>query len=274
MLKNFITRACTGIIYVIVITSAICIHSYSFLLLFAIVVGMALWEFYELDSANKTLPKLVGIPGGMYLFAASFLYAGGLASANIFYPYLFFLLALLICSLYRITPNPVKDCAMSLFAQFYCAGLLSILNFIVFDPVTRQYNPSYVLLIFIFVWLNDTGAYLAGITLGKHPLFPRISPKKSWEGFWGGVAIALLSSQVIASFFPEIITRPHSLALAAVTVLFGTWGDLVESLLKRTSGVKDSGTLLPGHGGVLDRFDSVILAAPAVFVYLELFIRN
>ena len=273
-LKNLIARTLTGIVYVTVIVSAMCIHPLSFLLLFTSVIGLALWEFYGMAWENKGWHKLIGIIGGMYLFTATFLYAGGYVSGIIFYPYLLFLLTFVIASLYHITPNPVKDCAMSFFAQFYCAGLLSILNFIVFDPVTKYYFPYYALLIFIFVWLNDTGAYLTGITLGKHPLFERVSPKKSWEGFWGGLTITLLSSLLIAFYFQEIINLYHSLALAAITVLFGTWGDLVESLLKRTCGTKDSGTLLPGHGGILDRFDSVIIATPAVFLYMELFIRN
>ena len=273
-LRNFITRTFTAIIYVAVIVSAICIHPFSFLLLFALVVGLALWEFYGMAWESKGWHKLIGVVGGMYLFTASFLNAGGYVSGYIFYPYFLFLFALLIASLYHITPNPVKDYAVSFFGQFYCAGLLSTLNFIVFDPVTKQFFPYYALLIFIFVWLNDTGAYLTGITLGKHPLFSRISPKKTWEGFWGGLMITLLSSLVIAYYFPELITLYQSLVLAVVTVVFGTWGDLVESLLKRTCGTKDSGTLLPGHGGILDRFDSVILASPVVFVYVELFIRN
>jgi len=273
-LKNLITRALTGIIYVATIVSAIYIHPYTFLVLFATVVGLNIWEFYELEKESKVRHKLIAILGGMYLFTASFLYAGGFASAHIFYPYLLFLLALLIISLYRTTPNPAENCAIAFFAQFYCAGLLSILNFIVFDPATKQYFHAFVLLIFIFVWINDTFAYLTGITFGKHPLFQRISPKKSWEGFLGGFMFVVLSSLAIAYYFPEIINWRHSLTLGILTVIFSTYGDLVESLLKRTRGVKDSGTFLPGHGGFLDRFDSIILTAPAVFIYMELFIRN
>ena len=273
-LKNLITRAFTGVIYVAAIVTAICIHPFTFLILFSIVVGCAIWEFYELKKESKLRHRLPAIVGGMYLFTASFLYAGGFTSAHIFYPYIFFLLALLILALYRTTPNPAVNCALALFAQFYCAGLLSMLNFIVFDPATKQYFPYFALLIFIFVWINDTFAYLTGITFGKHPLFQRVSPKKSWEGFWGGFAFVALSSLALAYYFPEIINWHQSLSLGILTVIFATWGDLVESLLKRTGGVKDSGTFFPGHGGILDRFDSVMLAAPAVFIFLELFIRS
>ena len=273
-LKNFITRTFTGIIFVAAIVSAICIHPYSFLALFALVVGLALWEFYGWGMEYKGWNELFGITGGIYLFTATFLFAGGFVSGYIFYPYVLFLLIVLISSLYHTGSEPIIHCAMSFFAQFYCAGLLSTMNFIIFDPVTKLYFPYYALLIFIFVWLNDTGAYLTGITFGKHRLFQRISPKKSWEGFLGGLTITALSSQIIAYYFPQIINWYHSLAIAIVVVIFATYGDLVESLLKRSSKVKDSGILLPGHGGILDRFDSAILVSPAVFLYIEIFIRH
>jgi phosphatidate cytidylyltransferase len=211
----------------------------------------------------------------MYLFAASFFYAGGYVSHIVYLPYVLFLLFLLVAGLYRKTANPVHDWAMELFAQFYCAGLLSLLNFVAFDPSTSHYMPHYVLLIFIFVWLNDTGAYLVGSAWGKHRMYPRISPQKSWEGFWGGSMVATVSSLLFVYFFPEMMAQwYHWPALAVVIVIFDTWGDLVESLIKRTYDVKDSGTLLPGHGGILDRLDSVFLASPAVYLYLEVFIRN
>jgi phosphatidate cytidylyltransferase len=164
---------------------------------------------------------------------------------------------------------------MALFAQFYCAGLLSSLNFIAFHAGGAGYTPFYTLLIFVFVWLNDTSAYLIGSRLGKRRLFPRISPLKSWEGFWGGLAVTLAGSLVAAHVFPDAFPAwYHWPALATVVVTFGTWGDLVESLIKRACGAKDSGRLLPGHGGILDRLDSVILASPAACFYLEWVIRN
>ncbi|WP_439788047.1 phosphatidate cytidylyltransferase, partial [Parabacteroides goldsteinii] len=115
--------------------------------------------------------------------------------------------------------------------------------------------------------------YLVGSMIGKRKLFERISPKKSWEGFFGGLAVVLGASQALAWYAPEV-SWYNWLGLSATVVLFGTWGDLIESLLKRTLGVKDSGNVLPGHGGMLDRFDSLMLAAPAAYIYIELFIRN
>ena len=277
-MKNLIIRALTGIIFVVVLISAIYIHPIFFLILFCIITGLTLWEFGGLVKhyENANLQRTVNVLGGVYLFIATFVYANGLTDGKIFLPYLLFIMLTMIAELYYKAPNPINNWAFTLFAQVYCAGSFSILNFIGAEPGTpgvMSYTPLFIMAIFIFVWLDDTGAYLVGSLIGKHKLFERISPKKSWEGFFGGLILALASSQAFAWFAPEI-NWMNWLGLAATVVLFGTWGDLIESLLKRTLGVKDSGNVLPGHGGMLDRFDSVMLAVPASYIYIELFIRN
>ena len=277
-MKNLIIRALSGIIFVVVLISAICIHPIFFLILFCIITGLTLWEFGGLVKhyENANLQRTVNVLGGVYLFIATFVYANGLTDGKIFLPYLLFIMLTMIAELYYKAPNPINNWAFTLFAQVYCAGSFSILNFIGAEPGTpgvMSYTPLFIMAIFIFVWLDDTGAYLVGSLIGKHKLFERISPKKSWEGFFGGLILSLASSQAFAWFAPEI-NRMNWLGLAATVVLFGTWGDLIESLLKRTLGVKDSGNVLPGHGGMLDRFDSVMLAVPASYIYIELFIRN
>lgn len=278
-MKNLIIRALTGVIFVAVLISAICFHSISFLVLFSLITGLTLWEFYGLvrQYENASIKRIIGTLGGMYLFIASFLYANGMADGKIFLPYLLFIMYVMIAELYYKAANPINNWTLTLFAQIYCAGSFSLLNFIAVNPETSGslsgYSPLFILAIFIFVWLDDTGAYLIGSMFGKRKLFERISPKKSWEGFYGGLGAALLSSQALAWYAPEI-SWYNWLGLSATVVLFGTWGDLMESLFKRTLGVKDSGHLLPGHGGMLDRFDSVIMAAPASYVYIELFIRS
>lgn len=277
-MKNLIIRALTGIIFVVVLISAICIHPIFFLILFCIITGLILWEFGGLVKhyENANLQRTVNMLGGVYLFIATFVHANGLTDGKIFLPYLLFIMLTMIAELYYKAPNPINNWAFTLFAQIYCAGSFSMLNFIGAEPGTpgvMSYTPLFIMAIFIFVWLDDTGAYLVGSLIGKHKLFERISPKKSWEGFFGGLILALASSQAFAWFAPEI-NRMNWLGLAATVVLFGTWGDLIESLLKRTLGVKDSGNVLPGHGGMLDRFDSVMLAVPASYIYIELFIRN
>ena len=277
-MKNLIIRALTGIIFVVVLISAIYIHPIFFLILFCIITGLTLWEFGGLVKhyENANLQRTVNVLGGVYLFIATFVYANGLTDGKIFLPYLLFIMLTMIAELYYKAPNPINNWAFTLFAPVYCAGSFSILNFIGAEPGTpgvMSYTPLFIMAIFIFVWLDDTGAYLVGSLIGKHKLFERISPKKSWEGFFGGLILSLASSQAFAWFAPEI-NRMNWLGLAATVVLFGTWGDLIESLLKRTLGVKDSGNVLPGHGGMLDRFDSVMLAVPASYIYIELFIRN
>lgn len=277
-MKNLLTRALTGIAFVATIIGAIWWSPYSFLVLFCLITGLLLWEFYGLVNhfENSSIKKMISTLGGVYLFAATFAYANELTSGIIFLPYLLFIIYIFVGELYYKAPNPINNWAFTLFGQVYCAGFMSLINFIGAIPNTPnsiEYSPLFVLAIFIFVWLNDTGAYLFGITLGKRRLFERISPKKSWEGFWGGLFVALASSQAFAHFIPEIAWY-YWLGLAAVIVLFGTWGDLAESLFKRTLEVKDSGHVLPGHGGMLDRFDSVLMAIPAAYIYIELFIRN
>ena len=277
-MKNLIIRALTGIIFVVVLVSAICIHPIFFLILFCIITGLTLWEFGGLVKhyENANLQRAVNVLGGVYLFIATFVYANGLTDGKIFLPYLLFIMLTMIAELYYKAPNPINNWAFTLFAQIYCAGSFSMLNFIGAEPGTpgvMSYTPLFIMAIFIFVWLDDTGAYLVGSLIGKRKLFERISPKKSWEGFFGGLILVLASSQAFAWFAPEI-SRQNWIGLATTVVLFGTWGDLIESLLKRTLGVKDSGHILPGHGGMLDRFDSVMLAVPASYIYIELFIRN
>lgn len=277
-MKNLVIRALTGIIFVVALVSAICIHPVFFLILFSVVTGLTVWEFCGLlkHYENATLQKAINSIGGIYLFIATFVYANGLTDGKIFLPYLLFVMLMMIAELYYKAPNPINNWAFSLFAQVYCAGSFSLLNFIGAVPGTpgvMTYTPLFIMALFIFVWLDDTGAYLVGSMFGKRKLFERISPKKSWEGFFGGLIVVLASSQVFAWYAPEISSIKW-LGLAATVVLFGTWGDLLESLLKRTLGVKDSGNLLPGHGGMLDRFDSVMMAVPASYIYIELFIRN
>lgn len=277
-LKNLIIRALTGIIFVAVLVGAICYDSISFLVVFSLITGLTLWEFYGLvkDYENTAPKRLISSLGGVYLFAATFAYVNQLTGGVIFLPYLLFLIYTLVAELYYKAPNPINNWAFTFFAQLYCAGTFSMLNYIAVTshtPETAVYSPLFIMAIFIFIWLNDTGAYLVGSMIGKRKLFERISPKKSWEGFFGGLAVVLGASQALAWYAPEV-SWYNWLGLSATVVMFGTWGDLVESLLKRTLGVKDSGHVLPGHGGMLDRFDSLMLATPAAYIYIELFIRN
>ena len=278
MLKNLIIRALTGILFVAVLVGAICYKPVSFLIVFGLITWLTLWEFYGLIKhyEKATLKRAISSFGGVYLFVATFMYANQISDGIVFLPYILFLMYTLVAELYSKAPNPINDWSFTMFAQVYCAGTFSMLNFLATTPIVEGpvvYSPLFVLAVFVFIWLNDTGAYLFGTLFGKRRLFERISPKKSWEGFFGGMIVALAASQALAWYVPEV-SWYNWLGLALTVVVFGTWGDLVESLLKRTLGVKDSGKMLPGHGGMLDRFDSLMLAAPTAYIYIRLFIQN
>lgn len=278
-MSNFIKRSLTGFIYVAVLLGAIFCGSITFALLFCMIVGLSLWEFYGLMKHCEivSLRRVVSTVAGMYLFLASFLSVSGYGDV-FFLLYVVYIIYVFVSELYAKAVEPVGNWAYTLLGQLYCAGSFSLLNFIAIRTgdagQVPEYGWLYVLALFVFIWLNDTGAFLIGSMFGKHPLFKRISPKKSWEGFFGGMLFAVLASLVFAYMDDAGIPWYKWLGLSVVVVIFGTWGDLVESLLKRTLGVKDSGKILPGHGGMLDRFDSVMLAIPAVFIYIRLFIQN
>ncbi|MDR3140261.1 MAG: phosphatidate cytidylyltransferase [Tannerellaceae bacterium] len=277
-MNNLVIRTLSGAIFVAIIVSGLCIHPYLFLLVFSLIVALTVWEFSGLLNQHKNaLPeRLINMLGGVYLFFSTFAYVNELSGKEIFLPYLLFLMYLFIAGLYRKEANPVNNLAYTLLGQVYCAGSFSLLNFILFTPADSGgvvFTPLFGLTLFVFVWLNDTGAYLVGSTIGKHRLFERISPKKSWEGFLGGLIIVLLSSQLFAYYVPGL-SWYNWLGLSAIVVLFATWGDLAESLLKRTLAIKDSGAIIPGHGGMLDRLDSILMAIPAMYIYIELSTRS
>jgi phosphatidate cytidylyltransferase len=271
--NNLLLRTITGICFVIVLVSSIILSLYSYAIIFSIVTALSVAEFCEvINVREKTyVNKFINIIAGVYLYFAFFGFCWGISGSQIFIPYLILLIYMLISELYAKRPDPIVDWAYSILAQVYVALPISLLHVIALQANQSTgeitYQPMLILSIFIFLWLNDTGAYCIGSLLGKHRLFARISPKKSWEGSIGGGIFVIIASLVIAHFCKEL-TPLKWCGLGLVVIIFGTWGDLVESLLKRTLGIKDSGNILPGHGGMLDRFDSLLLAVPAAVVYL------
>jgi len=197
------------------------------------------------------------------------------SSAILFLPFIFTLIVIMVRELYFKKPSPLNDWAHTLFPVIYIAlpyALTSMLAFDVKGPDTG-YSHVVPLTLFVFLWCNDVGAYCTGCTIGKHKLFERISPKKTWEGSIGGAVFTMVAAYLLHHFLPDWYSFMPVwvwIGMALVVVLFGTWGDLIESLMKREMGIKDSGKILPGHGGMLDRFDSALLAIPATVVYLSL----
>jgi phosphatidate cytidylyltransferase len=289
-MKNFIIRTITGVLFVAAIVTCF-LRAEAMILLFALVTGLTIWEFTGLVNEREhiTINRMICTVAGVYFFYAmtyfcSDLYAG-VAKSVVFIPYLVTVIYLLIAELYLKQEDPVQDWAYTMLSQMYIALPFSLLNVLAFTANSSGmvvFNTLLPLSVFIFLWVNDTGAYCVGSLLGRHKLFPRISPGKSWEGSIGGAVFVLavaygigwLDNMEIAdanhtsSIFAGMLSIPEWLGLGLVVVIFGTWGDLVESLFKRTLGIKDSGSILPGHGGMLDRFDSSLLAIPAAVVYL------
>lgn len=275
MKSNFLQRAITGIIFVAVLVGCILGGPISFTILFALISALTINEFGTIVNRmeNTRMNKPISILAGLFLFLC-FGYIGVVPGANeIFIPYLFLILYLFISELYKKQPNPLNNWAYAMMSQIYIALSFALLNVLAYHSTTvegiSQYNPILPLSIFIFNWVNDTGAYCIGMLFGKHRLFERISPKKSWEGSIGGAVFSIIAAIVLAHFFTFLSTGIW-IGLGLTVVVFGTWGDLTESLMKRTLGIKDSGNILPGHGGMLDRFDSTLMAVPAAVVYLYL----
>ncbi len=276
-MKNFIIRTITGIIFVAAIVASF-LRPEAMVLLFSIVTGLTVWEFTGLvnEREHVTVNRFICTVAAVYLFFAMTYYCsdlyGGAAKSVVFIPYLVTIIYLLISELYLKQTDPIEDWAYTMLSQMYIALPLSLLNVLAFTATpegTVTFNPLLPLSVFVFLWVNDSGAYCIGSLIGRHKLFPRISPGKSWEGSIGGAVFVLAAAYAIHYFLDVPVTNLyHWLGLGLVVVVFGTWGDLVESLLKRTLGVKDSGDILPGHGGMLDRFDSALLAIPASVVYL------
>lgn len=276
-MKNFIIRTITGIIFVAAIVASF-LRPEAMVLLFSIVTGLTVWEFTGLvnEREHVTVNRFICTVAAVYLFFAMTYYCsdlyGGAAKSVVFIPYLVTIIYLLISELYLKQTDPIEDWAYTMLSQMYIALPLSLLNVLAFTATpegTVTFNPLLPLSVFVFLWVNDSGAYCIGSLIGRHKLFPRISPGKSWEGSIGGAVFVLAAAYAIHYFLDVPVTNLyHWLGLGLVVVVFGTWGDLVESLLKRTLGVKDSGDILPGHGGMLDRFDSSLLAIPASVVYL------
>lgn len=273
MKSNFIQRAVTGALFVIVLVGCILYSPLTFGLLFTLIAALSVHEFgYLLNQSGKvSINRTITSLGAAYLVLALMSFCTQAAGTYVFLPYLGLLLYLMITELYLKKENPIGNWACSMLSQLYIALPFALLSVLAYhnSPTTSSvsYNPILPLSIFVFIWLSDTGAYCVGSLIGKHRLFERISPKKSWEGSIGGGVFSIASSLVFAHYF-SFMSVWQWIGLALMVVVFGTWGDLTESLMKRQLGVKDSGNILPGHGGMLDRFDSALMAIPASVVYL------
>ena len=276
--KNLIVRTITGVLFIAIMVSGF-LRPQAMVFLFSLITGLTIWEYCSLVNELKTVTvnRFIATVAGVYFFlAVAGINSGYIQTNGVFVPYLLTIVYLFVSELYTRNENAIHDWAYTMLSQMYIALPFSMINVLAFRQAPDGDIHYYYLLplsVFIFLWTNDTGAYCSGSLLGKHKLFPRISPAKSWEGSIGGTLFVLIAAAVVGYLESQSnalsgLTIVQWLGLGLVVTVFGTWGDLVESLFKRTLGIKDSGNILPGHGGMLDRFDSSLMAIPASVVYL------
>lgn len=281
-MRNLIIRAITGVIFVAAIVTSF-LRPEAMGLLFAIVTGLTIWEFCGLVNEHiesTTVNRIICTVAGVWFFLSMFGFCCEIVPSAVFIAYLFTIIYLFVSELYLKQENPINNWAYTMLSQMYIALPFSMINVLAFNGSADgniHYNMLLPLSVFIFLWVSDTGAYCCGSLLGKHKLFPRVSPGKSWEGSIGGGIFVIIVAIIIAKYDQSTAIAPATtgllslwqwIGLGIVVCIFGTWGDLVESLFKRTIGIKDSGNILPGHGGMLDRFDSSLMAFPAAVVYV------
>jgi phosphatidate cytidylyltransferase len=264
------TRAITGFFFVIVMLGSMLFGHYPFGIFFLVLTLLCLWEFYGLVKQSGVSPNVqTGMLNGFFIYAifALITYQDSLTYHKLLFLLTLTISAIFIQELFKKSMAPFTNIAYTL------AGLVFVcLPFTFFHAlayIKGGFNFHYPLAFLILLWCNDTGAYLAGQAFGRTKLFERHSPKKTWEGFFGGIIIGAGAALIIGYYFKELPWN-RWVAVAILISCFGTLGDLIESMFKRSINVKDSGSLLPGHGGLLDRFDGLLLAAPIVYTYLYL----
>ena len=269
-MSKLLPRIITGLVFLGLVIVSVSINPWIFAALFGFFTVIGIIEFYKMSGMLGFTPqKVTGIVIGVLTFIVLFLLA-----MKILPPVMVFLLPVLMLSipiieLFRQKPTPTSDWAQTLFAPVYIALPFGVMANMLFLPESHEFSPKIILSFFAFVWISDTGAFCVGSLIGKHKLIPKISPKKTIEGLLGGIAFTLLASLPVCHYV-GVFTQSQWLIISLVTVIFATFGDLVESMVKRNAGVKDSGKMLPGHGGVLDRFDSTLLAVPPVWLTIVL----
>ncbi|MEI7981503.1 MAG: phosphatidate cytidylyltransferase [Bacteroidota bacterium] len=280
-MSNFWARTITGLSMVFILLAALIFSGWVFAGIFLLIVVLGLWEFYGIITNDSCQPqKLYGIAAGAILYISGTLVYFRFHFLPdqiwvLFVPFLIpiplFFLSFII-EIYRNKSHPLTNIATTTLGFLYIALPLSLLNAFS-GPDANRFHGLPVILVgyFSLTWIYDTGAYLYGKQFGKHKFFERISPKKTWEGTIAGVVLTYLTASGFILFVKEISAFDW-ISLATIVLIFGTHGDLVESLIKRSLNIKDSGTILPGHGGILDRFDTVLISAPFVFLYF--FLRN
>lgn len=268
-LSNLTQRIITAIIGVSIILVGLFYNEWSFLVLFCTIGVLAQMEFYKLVKLDENLPnRIYGTMCGLALNVALFLVEHGHISANVLYAIFPAVAVTFFIKLYKKEEKPFTNVAFTVLGIFYVALPFALIH--VISMSRGSFDPKLVLGCLIILWMSDSGAYITGRTFGRRKLFERISPKKTWEGFIGGAIFALIAAFIQSKWF-VMLSASEWVIVAVIIVIAGTYGDLVESQFKRSIDIKDSGSIIPGHGGFLDRFDGLILSIPFIVAFLKLF---
>lgn len=281
-MTNLIRRTVTGAFIVIFVLGGLWLHPVTFFIVGAVMIGGTQREYYIMVRGTGVRPQLVtGIISGFILYFTSTMIALGWLPFKGFLALIPVISIVMFIELFRNVERPFDSLAHTFFSILYTAVPFSMFPFAAFnqtglEPLLQmegiRFSPGILIGFFLLLWTNDTGAYLVGSVIGKHRLFERISPKKTWEGFFGGMVLTLLVARLLSGWLGVADTTGWMI-IALIISVAGTLGDLLESMLKRSLGLKDSGTIMPGHGGFLDRFDSVVVAFPLVYLYLALAVQ-
>ena len=271
-MSNFYERLLTSVFFVIVLLGSLLLSEFASSILFFFIILLCQHEFYAFYKKTEIKPQRnIGMIGGVVFFlinALTRLLNDGYSSLFLIIPLVFLIF---IFELYRNRPHPLQNIGATILGIIYIAvpiALLHELSYFDGESFSGEYSYHIVIGFFLVLWANDTGAYLIGRKFGKHKSFERISPKKTWEGTIGGAVLGIFTGYICSLLF-STLSLPIWLCVAALIVIFGSLGDLVESMFKRSLNIKDSGKILPGHGGVLDRFDGIFIAAPIIFTFLK-----
>jgi phosphatidate cytidylyltransferase len=279
-LNNFFRRTLTGAWIVIFVMGGFWLHPVSFLITGLVLLIGTQYEYYAIIRNTGVSPGMIsGLFTGISAYIISSLVASGVLPVKSFLFLLPIMIVIMVMELYRKQDKPFDNLAHTFFPLIYTAIPFSLFPFAAFShsglgsllPHSGiTFSPGIIIGFFLLIWANDTGAYLAGISFGRNRLMERISPKKTWEGFIGGILTAALVAWLLSGWL-GVVDTPGWVIISVIISIAGTYGDLTESMLKRSAGVKDSGSIMPGHGGFLDRFDSTIVSFPLVYLFISLF---